>query len=528
MKILKFTIKNYKVFEDTFEVKFTDEHITILLGINNVGKSTFLEALDMFLKSIPPKEEDFNKDKINTQENFEFEMEALNNDNECVVLKTTYNNKGKQPKYYIDGTAKSKNVFNEYLQEKMTIPFYVSPDTKAEDNEKNIQTLFQETAKQLVEDDTTKKGNFEIIAKNIDKLLDEANKVIQPSIDELRGNVKNDLNRIFGEELGNLDIKISTDRFNLNDYAKLISSEMQFVKGTNEYKLSTQGTGVRRASFISLLQNAMKEEKLIFKNNHLLLIDEPEVFLHPMAVKELSNILYDIAGEKLQIIISTHSPIFVDLYKGLNTSLRILKIDSNVIELFSSSEQDFSLDEIENIKMLTLNNSYFNEFFFAKRILIVEGDSEYIIFNECIKNYLLHEGKGKLPTHIINAKGKWTIPTIQKILNQFQAKYYIYHDLDLDKVSDENNLEQANRQIKLLAEKNPYSRVIANKQTLEVTLYGERCSNSIKTKKAIGLIEEVKKNTNDSEKREVKIVNDIIKWIYDEEVLLDNEINIIK
>lgn len=56
--------------------------------------------------------------------------------------------------------------------------------------------------------------------------------------------------------------------------------------------------------------------------------------------------------------------------------------------------------------MLTLTNPYFNEFFFAKRILIIEGDSEYILFNECIKKYLLDEGKGKLPTHIINAKGK--------------------------------------------------------------------------------------------------------------------------
>ena len=409
----------------------------------------------------------------------------------------------------------------------MTIPFYVSPDTKAEDNEKNIQTLFQETAKQMIEEDEKKKDTFDEIAKNIDAFLTEANKVIQPSIDELSGNVKSDLNRIFGEELGKLDIKLHTDNFNLSDYAKLLTSEMQFVKGSNEYKLSTQGTGVRRASFISLLQNAMKEEKLIFKNNHLLLIDEPEVFLHPMAVKELSNILYDIAGEKLQIIISTHSPIFVDLYKGLNTSIRILKIDKEVLQLFASTEQDLDSNEIENLKLLTLTNSYFNEFFFAKRVLIVEGDSEYIIFNESIKQYLLSEGKGKLPTHIINAKGKWTISTIQKILNKFQAKYYVYHDLDIDKINDTNNLMQANERIKELAEENPFSRVIANKQTLEVTLYGERCSNSIKTKKAIELVENLKgKDTND--KREVNIIRNIVKWLYDEETVLDEEIEIIK
>ena len=98
MKIKKFSVKNYKVFEDVFEVDFKDEHITILLGINNVGKSTFLESLDMFLKMVAPKEEDFNKNKVGTQEGFEFEMEAIDNDKKQVVLKTTYSNKGKTPK----------------------------------------------------------------------------------------------------------------------------------------------------------------------------------------------------------------------------------------------------------------------------------------------------------------------------------------------------------------------------------------------------------------------------------------------
>ena len=244
-----------------------------------------------------------------------------------------------------------------------------------------------------------------------------------------------------------------------------------------------------------------------------------------MALKELSNILYDIVGGKLQIIISTHSPIFVDFYRGLNKTIRVLKIDDNVKQLFSTSKNKFDDEEISNIKMLTLTNSYFNEFFFAKRILIIEGDSEYILFNECIKKYLLNEGKGKLPTHIINAKGKWTITTIQKILNEFKANYYVYHDLDLDKVNENNNLAQSNERIKQLADENSNAHVIANNSTLEVTLYGQRCENKEKTKNAIHLIDKLNKNESC---RELEIIFNIIKWLYDEDTKLDEEIEIIK
>lgn len=528
MKILKFSVTNYKVFEGEFAIDFFDENITILLGINNVGKSTFLEALNMFFKTEGPTEEDFNINKKGSGESFEFKLNAINNEGNNVELKTSYSDTGKKAQYFVDDEKYSKKDFQDYIQTQLTTPFYVSPDSKAEDNEKAIQKLFQDNAKSFIEDNPKNKSNFDQISDDINKLLIAANKVIQPSIDDLNVNVENDLNRIFGEELGKLNIKINTDKFEIDNYTNLMTSEMQFNKGINEFKLTSQGTGVRRAAFISLLQNAMKEEKLIFKNNHLLLIDEPEVFLHPMAIKELSNILYDIAGEKLQIIISTHSPVFVDLYKGINKSIRVLKLDDKAIQLFSSNKNNFSDNDVENIKLLTLTNPYFNEFFFAKKILIIEGDSEYIIFNECIKHYLKDEGKGKLPIHIINAKGKWTIPSIQKILNEFNANYYVYHDLDTDRISSKNSLEQANNRIKEFAELNKNAYVIANENTLEDTLYNKRVSDSSKTIQAIKLIESVKKSTLKSNDKAINIVYNIIKWIYDEPRTLDEKIHVIK
>lgn len=196
MKIKSFYVKNYKVLDD-FKIEFDDENITILLGTNNVGKSTFLEALNKFMQIDGPKEEDFNKNKIGSNENFEFEMIALNNNGEEVTLKSTYNSTGKRPAYYIDNTSQSKKYFEKYIEDFMTNPFYVAPDSKAEDNEKEILKLFQTTAQNIITDDTEKNNEFNAIAKKIDELLDEANNALEPSIKELRKNIRDDLNRLF-------------------------------------------------------------------------------------------------------------------------------------------------------------------------------------------------------------------------------------------------------------------------------------------------------------------------------------------
>lgn len=164
MKIKSFYVKNYKVLDD-FKIEFDDENITILLGTNNVGKSTFLEALNKFMQIEGPKEEDFNKNKMGSDENFEFEMIALNNNGEEVTLKSTYNSTGKRPAYYIDNTSQSKKYFEKYIEDCMTNPFYVAPDSKAEDNEKEILKLFQTTAQNIITDDTEKNNEFNAIAK---------------------------------------------------------------------------------------------------------------------------------------------------------------------------------------------------------------------------------------------------------------------------------------------------------------------------------------------------------------------------
>ena len=77
----------------------------------------------------------------------------------------------------------------------------------------------------------------------------------------------------------------------------------------------------------------------------MLLIDEPEAFLHPEAIRQLSASLYEI-GNIMPIVITTHSPVLInlendhtviDIFKGrtspnLETLRLIMPIAKKILE----------------------------------------------------------------------------------------------------------------------------------------------------------------------------------------------------
>nr|WP_264175960.1 TOPRIM nucleotidyl transferase/hydrolase domain-containing protein [Oceanobacillus halotolerans] len=186
--------------------------------------------------------------------------------------------------------------------------------------------------------------------------------------------------------------------------------------------LANQGTGLQRMSLIYLIQNMIQNKLMGESDDKLLLIDEPEAFLHPEAVRALSHSLYKI-GERMPLMISTHSPVLIDLSER-HTSIQVFRVgEKKAIQLYKSIDDQFDDDDIQNMKILNYVDSYVNEFFFADKVLIVEGDTEYIAFKHLAKS----ENEN---VHIIRARGKSTIATLMKILNQFNTNYDVLHDVD--------------------------------------------------------------------------------------------------
>ena len=50
MKIESLTLENFRIYKDPVTVSFND--LTVLIGKNDIGKSSVLEALDIFFENL--------------------------------------------------------------------------------------------------------------------------------------------------------------------------------------------------------------------------------------------------------------------------------------------------------------------------------------------------------------------------------------------------------------------------------------------------------------------------------------------
>lgn len=167
---------------------------------------------------------------------------------------------------------------------------------------------------------------------------------------------------------------------------------------------------------------------------HLLLMDEPEICLHPDAIREACRVLYDLPKTKnWQVMITTHSPVFIDLSRDNTSIARVERVANGTVEgttIYRPSRAKLDEDDRTELKLLNLCDPSAAEFFFAGRTVLVEGDTEYTAFRHVISQ----EPARFKDIHVVRARGKACLVSLCKILNQFDKGFAILHDADREKV----------------------------------------------------------------------------------------------
>jgi hypothetical protein len=160
----------------------------------------------------------------------------------------------------------------------------------------------------------------------------------------------------------------------------------------------------------------------------MLLIEEPESFLHPPMIRAARDALYNLAAiAEWQVLTSTHSPIFIDVSKPHTTIMRVEKKTTGAPKVFSTEEAGFSNDERTQLRMIRSCHPTVSEFFFADHVFLVEGETEQAVLNHVLTETPMQEGKW---CHVVNCMGKANLPLFARILNQFGTPYMIVHDAD--------------------------------------------------------------------------------------------------
>lgn len=273
-----------------------------------------------------------------------------------------------------------------------------------------------------------------------------------------------------------LDVGMAAPSIKVADLLKA-GSGIRIVDGGAETSLVQQGTGARRALFWSMLRvhNEMErtdERREEYRDGlakgkkkakgealaeleakiaaidagapipsgeddpalpgYLLLIDEPENALHPMASRLAQRHLYQLGGDPdWQVMMTTHSPYFINPLADHTTIVRLERTKAEggqlATRIYRSDDVKFVGDEKAQLQALQQMDVGFSEIFFGSYPVVVEGDTEHAAF---IAAAVQDEHELADKVTVVRARGKAIIPALIRMLRHFKIGFGLVHDTD--------------------------------------------------------------------------------------------------
>lgn len=176
--------------------------------------------------------------------------------------------------------------------------------------------------------------------------------------------------------------------YNPNWFYKTLQICIQENSSDKIFDAEEVGSGMQNLILISIFQTYAE----LVGGKAILAIEEPELFLYPQAQRHLYDSFRELTkdsinaetgeinGRGTQIFYTTHNPNFVDAQHADEIELIVKNRDSGTFVLEKSDK--ITSDFLKNTQFTTYThfNTERNELFFAKKILLVEGASDKILF----------------------------------------------------------------------------------------------------------------------------------------------------
>jgi ABC-type branched-subunit amino acid transport system ATPase component len=195
-------------------------------------------------------------------------------------------------------------------------------------------------------------------------------------------------------------------------------------------RLQMQGDGMR--AFVGVLLNALTVR------HSVLLVDEPEAFLHPPQARMLGHMLVDETPDDRQIFLSTHSGDFLrGVLESGSARVRVLRIDregntNKVRALDSEGIQQFWGDPI-------LRYSNVLDGVFHNRVVLCEGDADCRFYQAVLDAIPTAEDEDvREDLMFTHCGGKSRMPVVIRSLMNLGVPVTVIADFDL--LNDEHPL----------------------------------------------------------------------------------------
>ena len=452
MKIKSIIISNYKSLGEERNVLLLEDNITALIGKNDSGKSNILEALGniSFIHHI--NDDFFSKKNRYTNRNIVITVELKFTEKECQQLLIDSKNPKTVFKFYssddIEFEGAFSSIFNHDEELKNAI-YYI---------EDNILNYFKVYGKY-----TTKKF-IESIDEKLDRLLEIDSKIwvkYKKSLNEILEVLilqEQDMaSREYNEECYTLIRHIETIKSKIKKKYKLLpviyyrtkEEELQSIYNLDEIKSAIKTKKGLLYKFMIVTEAPLEEFiKAIESNDEnenktiIYLLDEPGVYLHVNAQRELLVLLKNLCNKGGQVVYTTHSPYMIDTEDIIN--VRAIEKDENGVthifnnaydNKFNSSSKRETLTPL--LKAIGADIKYNLGPRLDKVNIVTEGITDYMYFTAML-DYLGVEEEQR--PYILPSVGAGNVNALVSILIGWGCNYKVVLDYDKAGVIECNKL----------------------------------------------------------------------------------------
>jgi putative ATP-dependent endonuclease of the OLD family len=439
------TIENFRSIQDPVTITFPRRKPAILLGENNAGKSNIIRALELMFGEFHPK---FKK-----LEDYDHYGRCTANRISITAQVSGFQGRIGRSRSDCSGFefSKARNHETEYYAiqaadgEKCA---YVSGDLRDEllcivvGSDQSLSYQLSYSSKFTLLSKVTKAFHDRLVQcdERVDRLkaLFRDLRLIFHEVDEFT-QFKDNMSEIAGQMLANMTHALEFDfsAYDPSNYFK--SLRVHPVEGSEARSIEELGTGQQQIlalSFAHAYARSFLGQGLIF------VIDEPEAHLHPLAQRWLAKKMYEMADEGLQVVITTHSPFFINLEFLDGISLVRKCTSTELINRTPSSlarhcqEQGATLANEDTIIPFYSGNSTpeILNGFFANKVLLVEGPTEEFslpILLEASGFDALENG-----TAIISVDGKGNLAKWWRFFTCYEIPTFVCFDNDSGRDTD--------------------------------------------------------------------------------------------
>lgn len=452
-------IRNYKCYENV-DIKLNESNL--LLGVNNVGKTSLLEALELcFLQYkrvngdiiFVKKDEILSKDKViildvligSDTEEFDDKWFDLfgelifeKNNNQYIGLRTTIKYNRLKGDYEIE-----KKGMNDWPDSQEVESFENFSTQRITKNLIEAFPVFYLDAKRdIVSEMSDKFLYFGKLVKDI-KLSEASLEEMERHLNEINDNIvensevlkhlSNSLNEISQVlDSGESSIQINPVSRKIKDLNQ--GMEIRFTdKNSESFSIANQGMGTRSwATFLTLSayikwkNSEMENKDIAF--HPILLLEEPEAHLHPQAQRKIYKQMNNLKGQK---IISTHSPIIAS-QANIDEIIHVYKKydHSNTNHILTGS---LKKNEIRKIKEEVFKTR--GDVLFADILILCEGETEDQVLPLFFKEYFGCE-PFELGVNILSVGGYGKYKPFLRVAKDLDIELFILSDGEKKVVRD--------------------------------------------------------------------------------------------